>query len=286
MEYWPPCGGQFGGEMNMDAVAIASDEADARAAEAVERHHAQLAGALALKVESLTAVARANRPLGEEVRGDLVSWCRTELVPHALAEESTLYRAAAQRPEGRLLVEALLAEHQFILGLVEELDQASDPMTAAVTAHALRAVFETHLAKENHQVLPLLVGAPDVSVAELLGDLGELIGVDSDPGHGRTPARGEPAGHRCGCHEEEGTELPVLDARGIPHPIRHATIFGALDSVAPGRGLVLVAPHDPVPLLAQIEQRSPGEFVIEYLERGPGSWRLSMVRAVRVRCEA
>ena len=270
----------------MDAVVIASDEADARAAEAVERHHAQLAGALALKVESLTALARASRPLDEEIRSDLVGWCRTELVPHALAEESTLYRAAAQRPEGRLLVEALLAEHQLILGLVDDLGQASDPVTAAVTAHALRAVFETHLAKENHQVLPLLVGAPDVSVAELLGDLGELIGVDSDHGHDRPVASGQPAGHRCGCHEEDGTELPELDARAIPHAIRHATIFGALDGVAPGRGPVLVATHDPLPLLAQLEQRAPDEFVIEYLERGPSSWRLSMVRTDRDRSEA
>ncbi|MEO5651889.1 MAG: DUF2249 domain-containing protein [Marmoricola sp.] len=86
----------------------------------------------------------------------------------------------------------------------------------------------------------------------------------------------------CGCHEQEATGLPELDARAIPHAIRHATIFGALDGVAPGRGLVLVAPHDPLPLLAQLEQRAPGDFAIEYLERGPESWRLSMVRTVSV----
>lgn len=266
----------------MDAVFIASDEADARAAEAAERHHAQLAGALALKVESLTALARAGRELDEEVRSDLVGWCRTELVPHALAEESTLYPAAAQRPEGRLLVEAMLAEHQLILGLVDDLEQASDPVTAAVTAGTLRAVFETHVAKENHQVLPLLIGAPEVSVAELLGSMGELIGVDSEHGHDRPGASGESAGHSCGCHEENATELPELDARVIPHAIRHATIFGALDGVAPGGGLVLIAPHDPLPLLTQLEQRAPGDFAIEYLERGPDSWRLSMVRTDRV----
>jgi len=270
----------------MDDVSIASDEADARAAEAVERHHAQLAGTLALKVESLIALARAGRPLDEEVRSDLVDWCRTELVPHALAEESTLYRVAAQRPEGRLLVEALLAEHQVILDMVEGLGQAADAVTAAVTAGALRAVFETHLVKENRQILPLLVGSPSVSVAELLRNMHELIGIEGDHGNDRADASGETAGHSCGCHEEDAAALPELDARAIPHAIRHATIFGALDGVPPGRGLVLVAPHDPLPLLAQLEQRAPGAFAIEYLQRGPEAWRLSMVRAERVGSDA
>jgi len=95
----------------MNDVVIASSEADARAAEAVEEHHAQMAGALALKVESLSAAARARRQdNADEVTADLVTWCRGELVPHALAEEGTLYRVAAERVEARLLVEAMLAE--------------------------------------------------------------------------------------------------------------------------------------------------------------------------------
>ena len=73
--------------------------------------------------------------------------------------------------------------------------------------------------------------------------------------------------------------LPELDARAVPHTIRHASIFGALDSVKDGRGMVLVAPHDPLPLLAQLEQRSPGLFSVDYLERGPENWRVRFVRA-------
>ncbi|HET9859316.1 MAG TPA: DUF2249 domain-containing protein [Nocardioidaceae bacterium] len=76
----------------------------------------------------------------------------------------------------------------------------------------------------------------------------------------------------------DGPGYPELDARVVPHAIRHATIFGALEAVAPGDGMVLVAPHDPLPLLAQIEQRSPGVFAVEYLERGPEAWRIAFVR--------
>lgn len=81
----------------------------------------------------------------------------------------------------------------------------------------------------------------------------------------------------CGCHDTD-TGLPELDARVIPHAIRHASVFGALDSLGTGAGLVLVAPHDPKPLLAQMEQRWPGTFSVEYVERGPEAWRLRLVR--------
>lgn len=80
--------------------------------------------------------------------------------------------------------------------------------------------------------------------------------------------------HTCGCHEQEASGYPELDARSVPHAIRHAAILGALDGVGLGDGMVLVAPHDPLPLLAQIEAREPGAFSIEYLERGPEAWRL------------
>jgi uncharacterized protein (DUF2249 family) len=43
--------------------------------------------------------------------------------------------------------------------------------------------------------------------------------------------------------------------------------------------MVLVAPHDPLPLLAQIESRSPGLFSVDYLERGPEAWRICFVHA-------
>ena len=85
-------------------------------------------------------------------------------------------------------------------------------------------------------------------------------------------------GHACSCGEVDGPGYPELDARAVPHAIRHATIFGALDAVQPGGGMVLVAPHDPLPLLSQIEQRSPGVFEVSYIERGPEAWRLQLVR--------
>jgi uncharacterized protein (DUF2249 family) len=84
--------------------------------------------------------------------------------------------------------------------------------------------------------------------------------------------------HTCGCHDEVEQGYPELDARQIPHAIRHATIFGALSGVGIGQGLVLVAPHDPLPLLDQVRDRYGDAFEIDYLERGPDAWRLCFVR--------
>ena len=65
--------------------------------------------------------------------------------------------------------------------------------------------------------------------------------------------------------------------REVPHAIRHATVFGALESLNARQGLVLVASHDPLPLLAQVRDRTGDRFAVTYLERGPEAWRLQFV---------
>lgn len=86
-----------------------------------------------------------------------------------------------------------------------------------------------------------------------------------------TPAGG------CNCGHDH--ELPVLDARTIPHAVRHGAILGALGQLPSGGSMALVAPHDPKPLLAQISQLHGDLVAIEYLERGPEKWTLKLTRA-------
>lgn len=81
----------------------------------------------------------------------------------------------------------------------------------------------------------------------------------------------------CGCGAAHDS-LPELDARAIPHAIRHAAIHGAVDSLAPGSAMVLVAPHDPLPMLKQFEERHGDALAVSYLERGPEAWKLKLER--------
>ncbi len=261
----------------MSELVIASSEADALAVEAVKQHHAALAGALATYVEKLyAALSRRDTTGAEAARRDLASWCARELVPHAAAEEQAMYPAAQATPEGRLLVQGMLGEHLVITGLVDEVAEAGDLLRAAGAAAALRTMFDAHLAKENDLVLPLLAATPGVSVSALLEGMHELLGHAEgvqDP-----EDTGGCGGHTCACGGTDGPGHPELDVRSVPHAIRHATVFGALEAVRPGGGLDLVAPHDPLPLLAQIDQRWPGAFTVTYTERGPEAWRLSLGR--------
>lgn len=80
---------------------------------------------------------------------------------------------------------------------------------------------------------------------------------------------------RCG---EQSTGFPTLIAKNIPHEIRHASIFGALDSLPTGGGMIVVAPHEPLPLLAQVHKRYGTSMEIEYLQEGPADWHVQFVR--------
>jgi uncharacterized protein (DUF2249 family) len=87
----------------------------------------------------------------------------------------------------------------------------------------------------------------------------------------------ETNGHAAACGCGEGaTGAPELDVRPIPHAIRHATVFGAWSAIPQGGSLVLVAPHDPTPLLAQLADRGP--VTVTYLDEGPDAWRLRITR--------
>ena len=273
----------------MNTIVIASTEQDSAAVEAVKQHHAQMAGTLAAHVERLVTARTDDEALA--ARDELVKWAETDLVPHAKAEESAMYPLAHADPKGQLLVDAMLVEHELIIGLVESLRSAPSRVRAAAEARALAVTFDSHLAKENDQILPLLASNPQVSLAGALDGMHDLLGGhDKQHDHHDHADHADHADHveaapvaqagsggcACGGHDED---LPELDARQVPHAIRHATIFGALDAVRPGKGLVLVAPHDPLPLLRQLEGREPGTFSVEYLERGPEAWRLRLTRA-------
>ncbi|MFD6164034.1 DUF2249 domain-containing protein [Oerskovia sp. NPDC060287] len=332
----------------MSSIVLATSAADSRAVEAVVAHHTEMNGTLGLLVEALVQAVESGVPAAVAHRR-LVDWTRTDLLPHAQAEEAAMYPHAHRDEHARLLVDAMIAEHGVIGELVDALDNAATPVRAAAHARALQVLFETHMTKENEQILPLLALSPDVSLAGVLDGLHELLGGHShgedggvgEAGAARTggepeasggcgcgdgagggcgdgapegappaagtavagpaaaaetgdavpaaggSAAGAPAhpaataaeGHSCGCggHDDAGN-LPVLDARAVPHAIRHATIFGALDGVAPGAGMVLLAPHDPLPLLAQVDARWPGTFTVDYLERGPETWALAFTR--------
>lgn len=89
----------------------------------------------------------------------------------------------------------------------------------------------------------------------------------------------KPSQQGCGCGEHDEA-LPELDVQTIPHAIRHAAIFGAVESLTPGGGMVISATHDPVPLLMQLRAKHGETCTTEYLDQGPERWRIEIRRVV------
>ncbi|MET4094386.1 hemerythrin domain-containing protein [Arthrobacter sp. UYCu712] len=156
------------------AAKEARDEAGAL--EAVEKHHAGMRRRLDALVSTLTHAVTAGDTVAEhDAHGVLVEWCETELVPHALAEEAVLYPGARELPEGRLLVDGMLTDHQAIAGIVEELRGAAG-VAGASAAGALRHVFASHVAKEDRLLMPLIGASEGLSLAQAVEGLSELVG--------------------------------------------------------------------------------------------------------------
>lgn len=266
---------------------MSSKDADHAAADAVIAHHNELTANLTRQVALLRAAARAGtEPQWREHRQNLLTWLRTELLPHAAAEETALYPPAGRQERGRLLVEGMVAEHQAIARLVTELETAGTPVDAAGAARALASVFEIHLSKENTLVLPLLLSAEDVSLAEILDGMHDLLGAHAE-GDAADHNRG---GAGCGCggdHEDPAAAqapAPVLsvdtrlDVRSVPHAQRHAQVLAAIGELPADGALVLIAPHAPLPLLAEIDRRFPGQVDSQWLQEGPETWQIRLQR--------
>ena len=107
----------------------------------------------------------------------MLAFCTRDLVPHAGAEEKALYPAAA---------------------------------------YALRVVFDSHLAKENDLVLPVVAADPLTSLAGILHGMHELLGGKADDE--QTPA-GQSAGDdaSCGCGHEDEDAVPGGGQLGVDY---------------------------------------------------------------------
>lgn len=260
--------------MTTDNVVVAATAEDAHAVDAIRNHHAEIAGRIAHLTDALLDAVETNTD-AEVARRAVVDYLTGTLLPHAIAEEQTLYPAAARRVDAKLLVESMIAVHRRIAALVDRIEHEASPTRAAAAGYALRSMFDAHLVDENDRILPVVAADPDVSLAGAVEGMHDLLGEHAPEGdHASEQGHGA---HACTCGEKDEPD-PVLDVREIPHAIRHATVFGAFDAVPAGGTLVLVASHDPIPLLRQLAERTGGTLAVDYEERGPEVWRLRLTR--------
>jgi uncharacterized protein (DUF2249 family) len=69
-----------------------------------------------------------------------------------------------------------------------------------------------------------------------------------------------------------------LDVRPIPPQQRHPMIFQRFVALPVGEAFILINDHDPRPLYYQLNFEYSGQMGWDYLEQGPGIWRVRISR--------
>ena len=138
----------------------------------IMHHHAVLRRGLERRTGTLCEAVESGAPF-ERPLTVLRDYIAREILPHANAEERTLYRAAATQARGSELVSALIAEHQALTYLAGRLQPGADGHDAATAAERIATLFAGHVAKENDLLLPALTGS-GADLAALLADMHQL----------------------------------------------------------------------------------------------------------------
>lgn len=126
-----------------------------RALERLVARHAEMREVLDHWAGVLAAAADGGVPV-RPVRNLLRAFLVDEVLPHARAEERTLYRAARHDRDASRLVQALISEHRLLASLADRLGELAWSADAAAQAAAISALFASHTAKEDCLLLPAL----------------------------------------------------------------------------------------------------------------------------------
>ncbi len=257
--------------MTTNDVVMATSAADSAAVDEVRDRYAELLGRQAALGAAMFASVSSAGPAFDDAHRAVQEFIDVVVRPQLRAAVELFYPASAGVERARLLVEGLLGETHLAEQAAARIARDNDRVQIAAHVESLRVILEALLGKVAELLLPALAETSGVSLADLAAQLpGQPVATDqpAQAGHGH-------AGCSCG---EEDEEFPELDVREIPHAIRHATVFGAFDAVPVGGSMILVAPHDPVPLLHQLAERSGGRIAVGYEQRGPDAWRLRLTR--------
>ena len=168
--------------------------------EAMRTHHRVLGEQLTERADAVSGAVGAGQPHGAAVAG-FIAYLAGEVLPHAAAEERTIYPAAAARAELADVLGEMIAEHVTLSAGGARLAALTDGAAAAEQAQQIAGLFAAHAARENDLVLPALLADQSVDLAALLDQM------HHDAGHAGTPA---PVGQSRAAHPQADPQAEVL----------------------------------------------------------------------------
>lgn len=155
-------------------------------------HHEALSEGVATRTRALQEAVSAGRDTARAT-ADLLSYFASEVLPHAAAEEATIYAAGAATPGLSDVVADMTQEHRELGQLVAKLGTAG-PADARHYSEQMMTLFVSHVAKENELILPVLAEGGDTDLGELLSQMQQFLREASESakaGSGGGGAEGE-----------------------------------------------------------------------------------------------
>ncbi len=142
--------------------------------QAMLAHHASLIEEVNFRVQVIRNKVANQEPEGSSV-SDLVNYMNSDVVPHAIAEEHTIYLAASDKLGLSKMIGQMVSEHQELIGEISALREALTPSEAVERSEQLALLFSEHVKKENDLILPQLFDSRNVDLTLVLGEMHELF---------------------------------------------------------------------------------------------------------------
>ena len=149
------------------------------ALDAMLQHHRTLVGDVDARIRVLAEAVDSGTTYQPAVV-ELITYLAEEVIPHAVAEELSIYRTAATLTDLTASVNGMISEHRALVAAVESLATAPSGPAALSKAMQIAALFSAHVVKENELLLPALVEDDGVDLVELLKNMHHLTENSDD----------------------------------------------------------------------------------------------------------
>lgn len=134
-------------------------------------HHRTLQEGVTGRAAAVVVAAAGDGDAYRLPMAKLIAFLAEDVLPHAWAEERTIYRAVGAHSGQDSLVHEMVAEHRAFVARATRLATTTDGPAAAREARELAASFAAHVAKENDALLPPLLADDTVDLASELAEL-------------------------------------------------------------------------------------------------------------------
>ncbi len=140
-------------------------------AQKMREHHALMARQLHILADNVLT----QKEQWETARNEVGAYLTDDILPHAAAEEATIYRVGSETESLKGLIESMLFEHGIIRETRDRLLAAPKWEEALVLGTEAARLFDVHAEKENRFIIAVLEPRNDIDLASVLGDMHHLL---------------------------------------------------------------------------------------------------------------